>query len=74
MYLVYKGMLCEPGSSVSIVSVYGLDDRAIDVRSRTQAKEFFPLVFVSRTALRSTQSPVQLVAGVFPRTLGAAGE
>jgi hypothetical protein len=25
--------LCEPGSSVSIVSGYGLDDRAIEIRS-----------------------------------------
>jgi hypothetical protein len=31
----------EPGSSVSIVSVYGLDDRAIEVRSQAEAKEFF---------------------------------
>jgi hypothetical protein len=31
----------EPGSSVSIVSGYGLDDRAIEVRSPTEAKEFF---------------------------------
>jgi hypothetical protein len=32
---------CEPGSSVSIVSGYGLDDRAIDVRSPAEAKGFF---------------------------------
>jgi hypothetical protein len=30
----------EPGSSVSIVSGYGLDDRAIEVRSPTGAKNF----------------------------------
>jgi hypothetical protein len=30
----------EPGSSVSIVSGYGLDDRAIDVRSPAEAKGF----------------------------------
>jgi hypothetical protein len=29
------------GSSVSIVSGYGLDDRAIEVRSPTEAKDFF---------------------------------
>jgi hypothetical protein len=28
-------------SSVSIVSVYGLDDRAIEVRSLAEAKRFF---------------------------------
>jgi hypothetical protein len=32
---------CEPGSSVSIVSGYGLDDRAIEVRSPAEAKGFF---------------------------------
>jgi hypothetical protein len=31
----------EPGSSVSIVSGYGLDDRAIEVRSPAEAKGFF---------------------------------
>jgi hypothetical protein len=30
----------EPGSSVSIVSDYGLDDRAIEVRYPAEAKEF----------------------------------
>jgi hypothetical protein len=30
----------EPGSSVSIVSGYGLDDRAIEVRSPVGAKDF----------------------------------
>jgi hypothetical protein len=30
----------EPGSSVSIVSGYGLDDRAIEVRSLAGAKDF----------------------------------
>jgi hypothetical protein len=31
----------KPGSSVSIVSGYGLDDRAIEVRSPAEAKDFF---------------------------------
>jgi hypothetical protein len=31
----------EPGSSVSTVSGYGLDNRAIEVRLTAQAKEFF---------------------------------
>jgi hypothetical protein len=30
----------EPDSSVSIVSGYGLDDRAIEVRSRQRRKDF----------------------------------
>jgi hypothetical protein len=33
--------LCELGSSVSIVSGYGLDDPAIEVRSPVETKEFF---------------------------------
>jgi hypothetical protein len=31
----------EPGSSVSIVSGYGLDDRVIQFRSPVEAKGFF---------------------------------
>jgi hypothetical protein len=34
-------MRSEPGSSVSIVSGYGLDDRAIKVRYPAEAKGFF---------------------------------
>jgi hypothetical protein len=34
-------LLREPGSSVSIVSGYGLGDRAIEVRSPAEAKGFF---------------------------------
>jgi hypothetical protein len=44
-------------SSVSIVSDYGLDDRAVGVRSPAGAKDFF-LASVSRPAL------VQWVQGV----------
>jgi hypothetical protein len=32
--------VCEPGSSVNIVSGCGMDDRAIEVRSPAEAKEF----------------------------------
>jgi hypothetical protein len=48
------------GSSVSIVSGYGTDDRAIEVRSLAEARGFFlwPL------CLRPTQPPVQWVPGV----------
>jgi hypothetical protein len=34
----YSYLKCEPGSSVSIVSSYGLDDRAIEVRSPQRRK------------------------------------
>jgi hypothetical protein len=32
---------CEPDGSVSIVSGYGLDDQAIEVRSPAEARGFF---------------------------------
>jgi hypothetical protein len=52
---------CEPGSSVSIVSGYGLDGRG-SIPGRGERN--FPLAFVSRPALRPTQPPVQWVPGV----------
>jgi hypothetical protein len=65
VYIIYIFILYKPketGSSVSIVSGYGLDDRAIAVRSR-QKQRIFPLTSVSRPALRPTQPPVQWVSG-----------
>jgi hypothetical protein len=37
----YFSISREPGSSVSMVSGYGLDDRAIEVRSLAEAKGIF---------------------------------
>jgi hypothetical protein len=34
-------LVSEPGSSVSIASGYGLDDRAIEVRSPAKVEGFF---------------------------------
>jgi hypothetical protein len=45
------------------VSGYGLDDRAIGVRSPARQR-IFPVASVSRLALGPTQSPVQWVSGV----------
>jgi hypothetical protein len=36
-----SGLFSEPGSSVSIVSGNGVDDRVIEVRSQAEAKGFF---------------------------------
>jgi hypothetical protein len=44
VYVYFKHSILylnEPGISVSIVSGYGLDDRAIEVRSPVEAKGFF---------------------------------
>jgi hypothetical protein len=60
---LYYPQKCEQGSSVSIVFGYGLDDRAIEVRSPAKEKGFF-LQPVSRPALGPTQPPVQWVPGV----------
>jgi hypothetical protein len=48
----------EPGTSVSIVSGYGLDDLAIKVRSPAKVKRVFPPTSVSRPALGPTHPPV----------------
>jgi hypothetical protein len=40
MVVKNRQVCCEPGSSVSM-SGYGLEDRAIDVRSPAEAKGFF---------------------------------
>jgi hypothetical protein len=63
---LYKGSRVSSGS---IVSDYGLDDRAIgrsgfDPR---QGKRIFPLSSVSRPALGPTQPPVHWVPGVLSR-------
>jgi hypothetical protein len=60
------------GSSGSIVSDYGLDDRAIDFDHR-QTISIFPLASVSRPVLGPTQPPVQWVQGVLSPGQSAAG-
>jgi hypothetical protein len=37
---ICKSVFCEPGSSVSIVCGYGLNDRVIEVRFPSKAKDF----------------------------------
>jgi hypothetical protein len=55
------------------VSDYGLDDRAIGVRSPAEAKDF-SLTSVSRPALGPTQPPVQWVLGVLSQGVKARPE
>jgi hypothetical protein len=51
------------GSSVSIVSDYGLDYRAIEVRSPTEAEDFSSIPCV-QTGSGPTQPPIQWIPGV----------
>jgi hypothetical protein len=48
----------EPGSSVSIVSAYGLDERAIEIRSPAEAKDL------------SSSLCVQTSSGAHPASYG----
>jgi hypothetical protein len=59
--LKYNSFLrhCEPGSSVSAVSGYGLDDPAIEVRSLSEAKDFFSnLCIQTGSGAHSASCPV----------------
>jgi hypothetical protein len=40
IWMNLKEIDCEPGSSVSIVCGYGLDEQAIEIRSQAEAKGF----------------------------------
>jgi hypothetical protein len=52
------------GSSVRIVSDYGLDDRSMEVRYPAETKRIFRLASVSSPATGHTQPPFQWVPGV----------
>jgi hypothetical protein len=52
--LLYDQNIREPGSSVSIVPGYALDDRAVEVRFPTEAKDF------------SSNFCVQISSGAYP--------
>jgi hypothetical protein len=54
------------GISVSIVCGYGLDDRADEVRSPVEARDFSSNICVQTSSEAMTQSPVHWVPGSFP--------
>jgi hypothetical protein len=59
IYVTYL-LMSEPGSSGSIVSGHGLDDRTIEVRSMAEARDFSSNLCV-QTGSGATQPPVQWV-------------
>jgi hypothetical protein len=63
----------EPGSSGSIVSDYGLDDRAIGVRSPAEAKDFSSNLCVQTGSGVHTASCTMGTVGPFPGGKSAAG-
>jgi hypothetical protein len=63
MFVGLTTSLMEPGSSGSIVSDYGLDDRPIGVRSPAGANDFSSSLCV-QTGSRAHPPPVQWVPGV----------
>jgi hypothetical protein len=60
-YECSKVYIKSPGSSISIVSNYGLDDWGFNPQ---QGQRIFLFASVSRLALRPTQPPIQWVLGV----------
>jgi hypothetical protein len=56
----------EPGSSGSIVSDYGLDDRAIEVRSPAEAKDFSCSLYVQTGSEAHPASCTMGTGGPFP--------
>jgi hypothetical protein len=61
-----KYLLCEPCSSVSIVSGYGMDDRAIEVRSRQRQKDFSSSLCVHTDSGAHPASCTMGTGGPFP--------
>jgi hypothetical protein len=57
---------CESGSSVSIVSGYGLDDRAIKARSPAEAKDFSSNLCVQTGSGAHPASCTMGTVGPFP--------
>jgi hypothetical protein len=62
----------EQGSSVSIVSDYGLDTGWLGFDAR-QGQRIFPLASVSRPVVGPTQPPIQWVPGILSPGQSAAG-
>jgi hypothetical protein len=62
----YERNYCEPRSSVSIVSAYGLDDPAIEVRSAAEAEDFSSNLCVQTGSEAHPASSTMSTGGPFP--------
>jgi hypothetical protein len=65
--------MCEPGSSDSIVSGYGLDDRSIEVRSPAEAIGFSSNLCVQTGSGAHPASCTMGTGGPFPGTKARPG-
>jgi hypothetical protein len=65
-YVILCTVLFEPGSSGSIVSGYGLDARAIEVRSSAEAKDFSSSLCVQTGSGAHPASCTMGTGGPFP--------
>jgi hypothetical protein len=66
-------MKCEPGSSVSIVSGNGLDDRAIEVRFAAEEKDFSSSLCVQTSSGAHLASCTMGTGSFFPRAKARPG-
>jgi hypothetical protein len=66
-------LICELGSSVSIVSSYGLDDQAFEVRSPAGAKDFSSTLCVQTGSEAHPASCTMGTGGPFPGTKARPG-
>jgi hypothetical protein len=62
-----RSTIKEPGSSVSMVSGYGLDNQAIEVRSPAEAKDFSSNLCVQIGSEAHPASCTMGAGGPFPR-------
>jgi hypothetical protein len=65
--------VCEPGSSVGIVSGYGLDDRAIEVRFPAKEKDFSSILCVQTGSGAHPAYCTMGTGGPFPGTKARPG-
>jgi hypothetical protein len=72
-FSVLTSVVTEPGSSVSIVSGYGLDDRAIEIRSPAEAKDFSSSIYVQTGSRAHPASCKMGTGGPFPGAKARSG-